>query len=62
VSPSPILDLTANVNVYYRHIDGDAGFNLATTSGYAWNANLTGNLKPFKKLGIQLRRDYQPRR
>ncbi|MES2107612.1 MAG: outer membrane beta-barrel protein [Bacteroidota bacterium] len=32
---------------------------LVTTSGYAWNANLTGNIKPFKKLGIQLRGDYQ---
>ncbi|MEO6977028.1 MAG: TonB-dependent receptor [Mucilaginibacter sp.] len=59
VSPSNILDLTANLNVYYRHIDGDATYNLATVSGYAWNANLTGNLKPFKKLGIQLRGDYQ---
>jgi hypothetical protein len=47
------------MNVYYRHIDGDAALGLTATSGYAWNGNLTANLKPFKKLGIQLRGDYQ---
>ena len=59
VSPSAAIDVTANLNVYYRHIDGDAALGLATTSGYAWNGNLTGNLKPFKKLGFQIRGDYQ---
>ncbi|MGZ3873448.1 MAG: TonB-dependent receptor domain-containing protein, partial [Mucilaginibacter sp.] len=59
VSPSKLLDLTANVNVYYRHIDGDAALNLATTSGYAWNGNLTADIKPLKKLSLQLRGNYQ---
>lgn len=59
LSPSSILDLTGNLNIYYRHLDGDPALNLVTTSGYAWNANLTGNIKPFKKLGIQIRGDYQ---
>ncbi|MDO3641606.1 TonB-dependent receptor [Mucilaginibacter sp. L3T2-6] len=59
LSPSPTLDLTGNLNIYYRHLDGDAALNLATTSGYAWNGNLTANIRPFKKLGIQLRGDYQ---
>jgi outer membrane receptor protein involved in Fe transport len=59
VSPSAVIDFTGNVNVYYRHIDGDAGLNIATTSGYAWNGNITANVKPVKKLGIQLRGDYQ---
>jgi outer membrane receptor protein involved in Fe transport len=59
VSPSSVIDFTGNVNVYYRHIDGDAGLNIATTSGYAWNGNITANVKPFKKFGIQLRGDYQ---
>ncbi|WP_428330475.1 TonB-dependent receptor domain-containing protein [Mucilaginibacter sp.] len=58
VSPTPMVDFTANVNIYYRHIDGDAAFNLATTSGYAWNGNLTANIKPAKKLGFQIRGDY----
>ncbi len=56
---SPNFDLTGNANVYYRQIDGDAELGLQETSGYAWNANITGNIKPFKKLGIQLRYDYQ---
>ena len=61
VSPSNAVDLTANVNVYYRHIDGDPELNLATTSGWAYNGNLTANIKPLPKLGIQLRGDYQGR-
>lgn len=59
VSPSSAFDLTGNLNIYYRHIDGDAALNLATTSGYAWNGNLTANIKPVKKLGLQIRGDYQ---
>ena len=30
-----------------------------TTSGYSWNGNITANVKPLKKLGIQIRADYQ---
>lgn len=59
VSPSSILDITGNVNVYYRYIEGDQALGISTTSGYAWNGNLTANIKPLKKLGIQLRGDYQ---
>ncbi len=59
VSPSSVLDVTGNLNIYYRHIDGDAALGLATTSGYSWNGNLTANIKPVKKLGIQIRGDYQ---
>ncbi|HEY8929233.1 MAG TPA: TonB-dependent receptor [Mucilaginibacter sp.] len=59
VSPSNVIDITGNLNIYYRHIDGDAALNLTTTSGYAWNGNLTANIKPIKKLGFQIRGDYQ---
>ncbi|MDP9081988.1 MAG: TonB-dependent receptor [Bacteroidota bacterium] len=59
VSPSALLDLTGNLNIYYRHIDGDAALNLAATSGYAWNGNITANIKPIKPLGFQIRADYQ---
>lgn len=59
MSPLSMLDLTANVNAYYSHIDGDAAYNITSSSGYAWNANLTANIKPVNKLGIQLRGDYQ---
>jgi outer membrane receptor protein involved in Fe transport len=59
ISPSNAFDLTGNVNIYYKNIDGDPALGLRATSGYAWNANLTANIKPFKKLGFQLRGDYQ---
>jgi len=59
VSPAPIFDLTGNLNIYYKYIDGDPSLNLTPTSGYAWNGNLTANIKPLKKLSFQLRGDYQ---
>ena len=46
-------------NVYYKHIDGDPSLGLATTSGYAWNGNITANVKPIKALSFQIRGDYQ---
>ncbi len=59
ITPSTKFDLTGNVNVYYRSIEGDALYNIQSTSGYAFNGNLTANIKPVKKLGFQLRGDYQ---
>ncbi|MCJ8208212.1 TonB-dependent receptor [Mucilaginibacter sp. RS28] len=59
LSPTSSFDLTGNVNVYYRNIQGDAALRVQSTSGYAWNGNLTANYKPVSKLGIQLRGDYQ---
>lgn len=59
LSPAPMFDLTGNVNIYYKHIDGDPALDLTTTSGYAWNGNLTANVKPLKKLSFQIRGDYQ---
>lgn len=59
VSPSNAIDLTGNVNVYYRNIQDDPALGVQSTSGFAWNGNLTANIKPVKKLGIQLRGDYQ---
>jgi outer membrane receptor protein involved in Fe transport len=59
VNATQNIDLTANVNVYYRAIQGDLSKGLPSSSGFAWNANLTANIKPVKKLGMQLRGDYQ---
>jgi outer membrane receptor protein involved in Fe transport len=59
ISPSSKLDLTANVNIYYKYIEGDQALDIRTTSGYAWNGNLTANIKLLKKLGMQVRGDYQ---
>ncbi len=59
LTPSTKFDVTGNVNVYYRNIKGDLALNVPSASGYAFNTNVTANLKPIKKLGIQLRGDYQ---
>ncbi len=59
LSPSNVFDLTGNLNIYYKNIDGDPSLGVTPTSGYAWNANLTANIKPVKKLSFQVRGDYQ---
>lgn len=59
VSPSDVFDVTGNLNVYYKHIDGDPAYGLTTTSGWAWNGNITANIKPIKALSFQIRGDYQ---
>jgi outer membrane receptor protein involved in Fe transport len=59
VNATQTIDLTANLNAYYRNLQGDVALGLPSSSGFAWNANLTANLKPVKKLGMQLRGDYQ---
>ncbi|MVN92497.1 TonB-dependent receptor domain-containing protein [Mucilaginibacter aquatilis] len=59
LTASSKFDLTGNVNVYYRDIKGDPALFVPSSSGYAFNGNLTANIKPIKKLGIQLRGDYQ---
>jgi outer membrane receptor protein involved in Fe transport len=59
VSPSSLIDLTANLNAYYRHIAADPSYNILSSSGYSYNTNLTASIKPTKQLGFQLRGDYQ---
>jgi outer membrane receptor protein involved in Fe transport len=59
ISPSNAFDLTGNLNIYYQNIAGDPSLNIKRTTGFAWNANLTANIKATKKLGFQLRGDYQ---
>jgi outer membrane receptor protein involved in Fe transport len=59
VSPSNILDLTLNINAYYRYIAGDTTLHIQSSSGFSYNGNLTANVKVTKKLGVQLRGDYQ---
>lgn len=66
LSPSNKFDLTGNLNVYYRYIQGStvhfengSSQIIPKTSGFSFNGNLTGNYKITSKLGIQLRGDYQ---
>lgn len=58
VNATQSLDITANINGYYSYLQAAPQFNLNSTSGFAWNGNLTANVKPTKKLGIQLHGDY----
>ncbi|GGI27643.1 outer membrane beta-barrel family protein [Pedobacter mendelii] len=53
------LNFTTNVNLYQSKFFGDDRFNIATTSGFSWNANLTGNLTVVKNLSVQVRGDYR---
>jgi outer membrane receptor protein involved in Fe transport len=58
VNATQNIDITANVNAYYSYLQAAPQFDLKASSGFAWNGNLTANIKPVKKLGIQLRGDY----
>jgi len=61
ITPSNILDLTANLNVYYAYVDGYTYGTqvIPSSSGYSYNGNLTASIKASKKLSFQLRGDYQ---
>ncbi|MBE7177375.1 MAG: TonB-dependent receptor [Mucilaginibacter polytrichastri] len=52
------VDLTANINVYYRNIKGSSDLGFAANNGYAYNANLTTNFTIVKNFSAQLRGDY----
>lgn len=53
------LNFTTNVNLYQAKFDGDARFDIPTSSGFSWNANLTANLAVVKNLSVQVRGDYR---
>jgi len=53
------LNFTTNVNLYQAKFAGDTRFDIAPTSGFAWNANVTGNLTVAKNVSIQVRGDYR---
>jgi len=53
------LNFTTNVNLYQAKFAGDARFDIASSSGFSWNANLTGNLIVAKNVSLQVRGDYR---
>ena len=53
------LNFTTNVNLYQAKFAGDARFDIPSSSGFSWNANLTGNLTVVKNLSLQVRGDYR---
>lgn len=53
------LNFTTNVNLYQAKFAGDTRFDIAPSSGFSWNANLTGNLTVVKNVSLQVRGDYR---
>lgn len=53
------LNFTANVNVFQSKFFGDDRYNIATSSGFSWNSNLTANVSVAKSFSVQLRGDYR---
>ncbi|TCD12681.1 TonB-dependent receptor [Pedobacter frigidisoli] len=53
------LNFTTNVNLYQAKFAGDERFDIPTSSGFSWNANLTANLTVVKNVSVQLRGDYR---
>ncbi len=53
------LNFTTNVNLYQAKFAGDDRFNIPSSSGFSWNANLTGNLTVVKNVSLQVRGDYR---
>jgi len=53
------LNFTTNVNLYQSKIFGDDRYGIASSNGFTWNANLTGNLAVVKNVSLQIRGDYR---
>lgn len=53
------LNFTTNVNLYQAKFAGDTRFDIPTSSGFSWNANITANLTVAKDVSLQLRGDYR---
>ncbi|GAA4783262.1 outer membrane beta-barrel family protein [Olivibacter ginsenosidimutans] len=56
---SPNFDLMANVNGNYQAFKGSEDFGVPENSGFAWDANLTGNGRITKNLRAQIRGEYR---
>ncbi|CAM4257576.1 Outer membrane receptor proteins, mostly Fe transport [Pedobacter westerhofensis] len=58
VDPVKAWSFTANVNGYHSNIDAVPAYNINSTSGYSWNANLTNNFTLPYNISLQIRGDY----
>ncbi|MBC7913766.1 MAG: TonB-dependent receptor, partial [Pyrinomonadaceae bacterium] len=52
------FSLTSNLNLYYRQLDGNNEYNIKSTNGFNWDANLTGNIKFPKNISAQFNMMY----
>ncbi|HEY0177809.1 MAG TPA: TonB-dependent receptor, partial [Pedobacter sp.] len=58
VDPLKAWNFTANVNIYHSSIEAVPAYNIASNSGYSWNANLTNNITLPYSITLQIRGDY----
>ncbi|MXV49468.1 TonB-dependent receptor [Pedobacter sp. HMF7647] len=52
------ISLTGNVNLFYNRLEGNEQYNLQSSDGYNWNANLIGNFKLPKNISAQFNMNY----
>jgi len=52
-------DLTANVNIFDRDNAAAPQYGITANNGISWNANITTNVTPVKRLSFQIRADYK---
>jgi ferric enterobactin receptor len=51
-------DLTANANIFNRNNAAAPQYGIAANHGISWNANITTNVTPLKRLSFQIHADY----
>jgi|GEM_PF-773933 len=52
-------DFTANANIFDRENAAAPQYGITANNGISWNANVTSNVTPVKRLSIQIRADYR---
>ncbi len=52
------FNTTGNVNVFYNTLEGNEQFNLRSSDGVNWSANLTSNLQLPKSIFAQVQANY----
>jgi ferric enterobactin receptor len=53
------LDLIANANIFNRDNAAAPQYGITASNGISWNANITSNVIPVKRLSFQIRADYK---
>jgi outer membrane receptor protein involved in Fe transport len=52
-------NLTGNVNLYQRKVEGVPAFGILENSGFSWNANVTNNFVLPYSITLQIRAEYR---
>ena len=56
---SKAFSLTSNLNLYYSRFKGNEEYDIKSSDGFNWNANLTGNINFPKNLTAQFNGSYR---